>query len=81
MPQSGLAISLFLLISTHSALVSLFSTKQAIPSNSTRCHSFQSPPLPPKSLPLPSPVTHLRSAKVSSFPLLLSRSPSMSFAR
>ncbi|KAK1527106.1 uncharacterized protein CCOS01_07368 [Colletotrichum costaricense] len=47
MPQSGLLISLFLLISTHSVLVSLFSTKQAVPSNSTRCHSFHFLPSPP----------------------------------
>ncbi|OHE90917.1 hypothetical protein CORC01_13772 [Colletotrichum orchidophilum] len=76
MPQSGLLISLFLLISTHSVLVSLFSTKQVVPSNSTRCHSFHflsSPPkVSPSCLTLPCLVTHLPNlAKVSSSPSLV----------
>ncbi|UQC81099.1 uncharacterized protein CLUP02_06585 [Colletotrichum lupini] len=87
MPQSGLLISLFLLISTHSVLVSLFSTKQAVPSNSTRCHSFHFLPSPPKSLPLPLPCLALllifpispRSPPL--FPLFIYPLLSMSFTR
>ncbi|WDK13283.1 hypothetical protein CGRA01v4_04564 [Colletotrichum graminicola] len=82
MPQSGLVISLFLLISTHPVLVSLFSTKQAIPSNSTHCHSFISSPTPQSlSVPLPSPCYSSSISPRFSFPLLIQPLPRCHFLR